>query len=298
MPPEPANKTRQPQNSDAPVLFDDADLSTPPAAAPQGRKRPLRTYGRRSAPSKEAEPTPKKQKVRDVKSVDSSTEEPSPKPLQLPQLPEAEPPEPPKRGLILSYFKRLPSASSVQPVASSGPTEPISPPPSSPIPLPRVRKRRRLTNRPAFETDDSLIDNAGRKLPRDEDEDGDEDEGRGEQQNMQECSPEGKLDISSDNDTRESRALGEISSNALNQLEVVSSATKKPTPPERKKSGRRPLKDKVQMTLNLSMSPGPGFTICKECGILYNPLNEKDRKEHKKQHAAHVRSKARSQPTE
>ncbi|KAK0725463.1 hypothetical protein B0H67DRAFT_132703 [Lasiosphaeris hirsuta] len=293
MPPEPATTTRQLQNPDDPALFDDADPSTPSATAPQGRKRPPRTYGRRSAPSKESEPMPKKRNLQELKAVDSSTEHPPPKPLQLPQLPEPEPEpsEPPKRGSILSYFKRLPSASTVQPAASSSPAEPISPPPSSPIPE-KARKRRRLNTRPAFEADGLLIDNAGRKLPEDKDLD------EKDQENIQECSPEGKPDVSSDDDTREPRAFGERSTNDLNRLEVPSAATKKPTLLARKKSGKRPMKDKVQMTLNLSMSPGPGFTICKECGILYNPLNEKDRKEHKKQHAAHVRSKARGQPTE
>jgi len=49
------------------------------------------------------------------------------------------------------------------------------------------------------------------------------------------------------------------------------------------------------MTLSLAINPGPGFTVCKDCDVLYNPLNEKDRKEHKKQHAAHVRAKLKEQ---
>jgi hypothetical protein len=61
------------------------------------------------------------------------------------------------------------------------------------------------------------------------------------------------------------------------------------------KLGKRQTKERVQMTLSLAINPGPGFTVCKDCGILYNPLNEKDRKEHKKQHAAHVRAKLKEQ---
>ncbi|KAM7185126.1 hypothetical protein V8F33_012572 [Rhypophila sp. PSN 637] len=52
-------------------------------------------------------------------------------------------------------------------------------------------------------------------------------------------------------------------------------------------------KELVQTTLSLAINPGPGFTVCKDCGILYNHLNENDRKEHKRRHAAHVRSKTK-----
>ena len=58
---------------------------------------------------------------------------------------------------------------------------------------------------------------------------------------------------------------------------------------------RHQTKAKVQTTLSLAIDPRPGFTICKDCGILYNPLNDKDRKEHKKQHAAHARAKLKAQ---
>lgn len=54
---------------------------------------------------------------------------------------------------------------------------------------------------------------------------------------------------------------------------------------------RRSRKPTVQTTLNLSMTDEPGFTICKGCEMLYNPLNEKDRKDHAKQHAASMRRK-------
>jgi hypothetical protein len=53
---------------------------------------------------------------------------------------------------------------------------------------------------------------------------------------------------------------------------------------------RRARKPTIQTTLNLS-GDEPGFTICKECEMLYNPLNEKDRKDHAKQHAIAMRRK-------
>lgn len=59
-------------------------------------------------------------------------------------------------------------------------------------------------------------------------------------------------------------------------------------PPE-----KRPPKEMTQTTLSLSVQKEPGFTICGVCDLLYNPLNEKDRKEHSKRHAAFSRSKRR-----
>jgi hypothetical protein len=56
---------------------------------------------------------------------------------------------------------------------------------------------------------------------------------------------------------------------------------------------RRTRKPTVQTTLNLRMANDPAFTICKDCDMLYNPLNEKDRKDHATQHAAAMRRKGR-----
>ncbi len=54
---------------------------------------------------------------------------------------------------------------------------------------------------------------------------------------------------------------------------------------------KRRKKDLVQSTLNLSRNPGPRFTICKSCGLLYNHLNGDDRKTHARQHAISARAK-------
>lgn len=89
------------------------------------------------------------------------------------------------------------------------------------------------------------------------------------------------------------QALSEVAANRINQDTTPPITT---TNGKKKKAGKHAAKEKVQTTLSLAMNPGPGFTICKECGVLYNHLNEKDRKEHKKQHAAHVRSKAKRRP--
>lgn len=58
------------------------------------------------------------------------------------------------------------------------------------------------------------------------------------------------------------------------------------------KGKRRVRKSTVQTTLALSMKDDAGFTICKDCDMLYNPLNEKDRKDHARGHAAALRKKA------
>jgi hypothetical protein len=61
--------------------------------------------------------------------------------------------------------------------------------------------------------------------------------------------------------------------------------------PQRRKRKSHEL---TQTTLSLSMDDDPGFTICDVCHILYNPLNEKDRREHSRRHAAFCRSAKRT----
>lgn len=50
-------------------------------------------------------------------------------------------------------------------------------------------------------------------------------------------------------------------------------------------------RDMVQTTLSLAINPKPGFIVCKECGLLYNRLNEEDRKDHVRVHAGNRRSR-------
>lgn len=56
---------------------------------------------------------------------------------------------------------------------------------------------------------------------------------------------------------------------------------------------RKATKATVQTTLALSLKDDPAYTICEDCEMLYNPLNEKDRKDHTRRHAAAVRKKAK-----
>jgi hypothetical protein len=57
----------------------------------------------------------------------------------------------------------------------------------------------------------------------------------------------------------------------------------------RRPSRRQAPKATVQTTL--ALTDDPAFTICKDCDMLYNPLNEKDKKDHTRRHATALRKK-------
>lgn len=86
-------------------------------------------------------------------------------------------------------------------------------------------------------------------------------------------------------------ALHELRSNLLNSAIPADRQTAEAGFQVKHAAKRRPRKATVQTTLNLSLADEPGFTICKECEMLYNPLNEKDRKDHTRRHAAAMRRK-------
>ena len=88
--------------------------------------------------------------------------------------------------------------------------------------------------------------------------------------------------------------MNEISLNTFNQK--PSGADKQEPSHEVRKKKKRPEKrpkEMVQTVLSLSVNKEPGFLICKECGILYNPLNGEDRKEHRRRHSAWVKGKGK-----
>ncbi|KAK4447754.1 hypothetical protein QBC34DRAFT_408803 [Podospora aff. communis PSN243] len=273
----------QETGTEAPAMTQDAGASPSSSHAPRERKKPLRTYGKRPAPVKEPEaPSPKRQRIASAKEEEAARKEPPP---QLPHLPSKGPP--PKRDSILSYFKRIPSSSSIPAIPSSDPIEPtLTPPPSSPAPSFRARKRRRLTTR------HNIVERGASAVKFDHDVEEHKDR---EEEDAQKREPDGGPDVGLSPSSAaypERKPLSQAESSKLNALESVT-ATTKIVPGAKKRIGNRPPKDMVQTTLNISLKADSGFTICKECGVLYNPLNEKDRKEHKKQHAAHVRSKAK-----
>ncbi|KAK3317885.1 hypothetical protein B0T19DRAFT_301111 [Cercophora scortea] len=270
----------------------DLGVSTDAIALP-GRKKPLRTYSRRSVLSKEpALPSPE----RSPRHADLSDTSPTKTSPQAPRLPTPEQP----RGSILAYFKALPSRPNTTPATAcpenAEPTPPRIPPPSPPLLVSNLRKRRRLTMRPDILGvyldlfNDSSRDTTDEKHRIEEGKD-----------NAQRHSPEGLPSPLAPSTNPLPRvdwpSLDEISTDPPATLTGTARSTLAQAAGNKKRCRKRAPKDMVQTTLSLSIKPDPGFTLCEECGILYNPLNEKDRKEHKTRHAAHVRSKRKAELT-
>ncbi|KAJ9158005.1 hypothetical protein NKR19_g3737 [Coniochaeta hoffmannii] len=249
---------------------------------PGHRKRPLRTYGRRAQllPQRETEPPRKKRALEDNSDGNDSPRADSylPSSPQLPKLPVQTSAQSVKRGSILAFFKPVPA-----PTSSSGPESQVpsdatrtemvpSSPPSSPPSLPRPMKtKRRLTTRI----------NSLRDL--------EEEEGQKENKPIEEDDMEAATTVG----LAHSEVLQDPKSSLRNP-----SVPPNGTPADggfkvKHEAKRRLRKATVQTTLNLSTAAEPGFTICKECDLLYNPLNEKDRKDHARQHAAVMRRKGR-----
>ncbi|KAK4218367.1 hypothetical protein QBC37DRAFT_198947 [Rhypophila decipiens] len=335
-----------------PTIAFEADRHSSTAPA---RKRPLRTYGRRTIGAvQDAEPklaSPRSEAATAEQSIlspiskqgeDSDTMVVAVDDFGSPSPRESRESSRPKRNSILSYFKPVsalpPSPCTLLDSArESNDTnkEPPSPPPS-PRPTQIPRKRRRLTTRPDIVHNNKAdLLAQGPRPPSDE-------EGEGaplkenKKRKLQDISPKGAHgapfiavttppDIllqrnianksssgDSDSDAQEQDLqdgypLVRASASHLNQLDH--------NPPRddedndqgggtrlssggaggcQKNNKKKKPKELVQTTLSLAINPGPGFTVCKDCGILYNHLNENDRKEHKRRHAAHVRSKTKS----
>lgn len=273
-----------------------SDENLRPQPAP--RKRPLRTYGRRARhlSDRDSEPPRKKRAVEDRDSNNNDTvgEEPCLPPLpQLPQLPARTPATPSiKRGSILAFFRPVPAATSSSAPASelsSQPTRdelvPSSPPSSPPTLITAKKRKRRLTTR---------INALGDVRPGAAGQNEEEPEGPQATGGCFEADQE-------DGDGAEpnivslghSPVLQELQCSLLNSGIPASGCTAERGFKVKHEAKRRPRKATVQTTLNLSPADDPGFTICKDCGMLYNPLNEKDRKDHAKQHAAVMREEWR-----
>ncbi|KAI1631897.1 hypothetical protein F4809DRAFT_130503 [Biscogniauxia mediterranea] len=243
----------------------------------KAHKRPLRTYSKRTAPTDSAEPVTKRQRINEAhvshqtskssnkSNVDIAASEPT-----LPAVPSA---VPPRKGIITAYFKKIdpPTSSSTLPSeASSDIAEATTTPPSSPPTLQsRRRKARRLTTRAVS------CDNAEH-----EDEDKNTKESKAEQQVA--ATKDGRL-------SREDKdVLSSLSAPTLNRMETI---TRK-----RSEAGKRGKATTVQTTLSLSLTD-TGFVECKDCNMLYNPIHEKDAKDHARVHAALRRAKSRTGTT-
>ncbi len=270
-----------------------------PTAAPSSRslKRPLRTYGRRSAgvrAQEQEEPQTdidRRATTPDLQNTLLDRRRASLSP-QLPVLPENNQAERPSRGSILAYFKPLPPSSDKAPsdVVFSGPPELPSTPPTPPTPPSRSRKRRRLTTRPQFGGLGEHLEDDGEDAPED-----DQDSTIRARIRSQRSSSTGDTTIVVGIEACDPLrpALIEVTANSVDYqdapltAEAATTRAKRPTQ-------KRQRRDMTQTTLSLSIQKEPGFTICGVCDILYNPLNEKDRREHNRRHAAYSRNKKRA----
>ncbi|KAK4235334.1 hypothetical protein C8A03DRAFT_17914 [Achaetomium macrosporum] len=255
---------------------------------PQSRKRPLRTYSRRSAPAKEhdVESSPKRGRNMTGTTPDLTRAE-SP---QLPLCPRQDQAKGPNPGSILAYFKPLPPNSDDTSIglAPCDPAVPHPTPPTSPLPPSRPRKRRRLTTRPHLSTlDQRVTDGAGDCIQLDKEI---AEESRASKSRS--SSIGSTIVVGGDSDDTLRPPLGSVAVNTLQTQPVPVSDLEDGKPKTKKRPERKkPAKDMTQTTLSLSIHKEPGFTICGVCDILYNPLNEKDRKEHSRRHAAYSRRK-------
>ncbi|KAI2635824.1 hypothetical protein GGS26DRAFT_513629 [Hypomontagnella submonticulosa] len=237
---------------------------------------PLRTYGKRASSTDTVEPALKKRRVEPIstsvsceENAESMRSPSAPLPSPAPSLT-----QPPKKGTIMSYFKIVPPVLN----RTNHPSEPSSKsiiptntPPSSPTPnLPR-KKRRRLTTRVISRatSEDSRI---GGETEADDD--------------------NGQTDTVDDESVLQSHqtdVLSNTSPDTLNRL---------PTNPKKLDAGGRgrgtirgSKPATVQTTLSLAIDE-KGFTECKECNMLYNPLHKQDAKFHARQHAAMLKAKS------
>ncbi|KAI3318997.1 hypothetical protein HD806DRAFT_299653 [Xylariaceae sp. AK1471] len=254
-------------------------------SAMEPRRRPLRTYSKRTSSTETTEPAPKRQCIASspiTASQDGET------PLTAsesgrnvkPSLSTIDPslPPPTKKNTITAFFGRiLPqpqvTTPSSEPLSeSTGPT--ITPPSSPPIITTKRKRVRRLKTRVVTQRID------------DEETSDENKEGH-----------ERKKQIGSIHDIEPPAharppALSEATPNSLNQPESISRTRSKTS--KRRENRRRDHKTaSVQTTLSLSMTE-TGYTECKECDMLYNHLDKTDVKYHARHHAALLRAKARA----
>jgi hypothetical protein len=268
-----------------------------PAATPtaQGRKRPLRTYSRRSAqPQAQEEEPPNIDGEQRATTSDSRREE-SPEHPPLPSREnQAEQVQRPGRGSILAYFKPLPPSSDKarSDVASSDPVEAPSTPPTPPPQPSHSRKRRRLTTRPQLNgLGHQSEEEEGDKIRPDYD-----DLSKESSVDRQDRLPENETSalVRSDAYRALRPALSEVAVNTVDPQDGSTGPLAAGKTKTKKRPDKRPARDMTQTTLSLSIHKEPGFTICGFCDILYNPLNEKDRRDHNRRHAAYSRNKRKA----
>ncbi|TPX14688.1 uncharacterized protein E0L32_005083 [Thyridium curvatum] len=241
-------------------------------------KRPLVTYGKRKTANRgtetEADTVTKRRKTEDCTRGDGiETTLPVDK-VVLPQ------PASPKRSGIMRYFKPAASSPSSYVSNTTRSVEAVPTRASSPPATQQPRQRRRLTTRPVqnenirpqsdiqvHSDDDDVVDLGAEKCDADSDD---------------EPLTLPVIYVRTDEDG-EDMALTERDEKSLNSRSPERRAgTDSPpgTKVLRPKVAKRPS---IQTTLSLSRSAG--FTECRGCGLLYNPVHAEDVRYHAKQHA-------------
>ncbi|OTB10495.1 hypothetical protein K445DRAFT_252470 [Daldinia sp. EC12] len=246
------------------------------ATKPQ-RTRVLRTYGKRASSSDSAQSASKKRCIDKTDTAilsNNDTPAESPCDASIPPSPTLPPAQPIRKGTIMNYFKVVPSSSSCashSPAPSSGPVDPTSTPPSSPPASSLQSKtRRRLTTR--------IVSRATSVESKAED-----------MEEEDEKAKVNEVDTVSMSPNNSSQAFSEISSATLN-LPVIK--PKRQADNKRERNIKKPSKPTtIQTTLSLSIDD-KGFTECKECDMLYNPLHKQDAKYHARRHAAILKAKS------
>lgn len=239
-------------------------------------RRPLRTYSKRTSSTDTAEPVAKQRRIEDISRVITTcprtTESPHQPTVRQPS-PTLPPSQPSRKGTIMGYFKVLPPSSSSALYSSDPPLDSIestSTPPSSPPASDRQqKKRRRLTTR--------VVSRTASENPQAEKINGNEEMEESDATDDRSTVSEGCTDV-----------LFETSPDALNR-----STARHQNRSDAGKRGRGPKSATVQTTLSLSAAE-KGFTECKECNMLYNPLHKQDAKCHARRHAAMLKTKSNS----
>ncbi|KAI0835929.1 hypothetical protein F5Y06DRAFT_113964 [Hypoxylon sp. FL0890] len=243
-------------------------------------RRPLRTYSKRTSSTDTSEPVSRKRRNEEISSATAPEDAPKKLPHQ-PSVPYPSPTLPPsqpaKKGTIMSYFRVIPPSSDSTLYLSeprSGSVEPTSTPPSSPPVSDRQRKkRRRLTTR---------------VISRDVSEDPQMEEDQRVGENEESDAMDDRFAVSAGR----TNALEDAKPDILNRP-----ATRHNNRSDSGKRGRVSKSATVQTTLSLSAAE-KGFTECKECNMLYNPLHKQDAKCHARRHAAMLKAKSSSNDNE
>lgn len=287
--------------------IDPVDVTTE-KTAPRRRKRPLRTYSRRSIQTREQDQEEESPQGNRCHPTTTPELERTETPVQLAELPtrryaeQVQPAERSNRTSILAYFKPLPPISDApSSIASSDLAEPL---PTPPIfrPSHRAKKRRRLTTKPQFSgLEQHIGSDAGDTTVDPGDGDGDGDGKGGDEfsgttgvgKESSRSLSESTMIVKGTSNGTLRPALSEVAVNALCRQDEPTSSVADGKPRIKERLDKRPAKDMTQTTLSLSVHKEPGFTMCSVCDILYNPLNEKDRREHNRRHAAFSRNKKR-----